>query len=60
MCDSNKEIGFVGDLNIDWQNEKCPLKKKLTTITKAFTLKGSGCIERQTHFIQQNLHEGSI
>lgn len=31
-CDLNREIFFLGDLNIDWGSENCPLKSKLESI----------------------------
>jgi hypothetical protein len=30
VCEINREVYFLGDLNIDWPS--CPLKKKLQTI----------------------------
>ena len=33
VCDINREVYFMGDLNIDWLSSSCPLKKKLKTLT---------------------------
>lgn len=33
MCDVNREVYFLGDLNIDWLATSCPLKSKLLTVT---------------------------
>jgi hypothetical protein len=29
VCDINREVYFLGDLNIDWLSSSCPLKKKV-------------------------------
>jgi hypothetical protein len=29
VCDINREVCFLCDLNIDWLSSSCPLKKKL-------------------------------
>ena len=31
VCDINREVYFLGDLNIDWLSSGCPLKRKLQT-----------------------------
>jgi hypothetical protein len=38
VCDINREVYFLGDLNIDWLSSSCPLKKKLQTVTSACNL----------------------
>ena len=38
ICDINREVYFLGDLNIDWLSSSCPLKKKLQTVTSACKL----------------------
>ena len=35
VCDTNREVYFLGDLNIDWLSSSCPLKKKLQNVTSA-------------------------
>ena len=37
-CDINREVYFLGDLNIDWLSSSCPLKKKLQTVTSGCNL----------------------
>ena len=32
-CDVNREVYFLGDLNIDWLASSNPLKRKLLTVT---------------------------
>jgi hypothetical protein len=34
----NREIYFLGDLNIDWFSSSCPLKRNLLTVTSACNL----------------------
>ena len=38
VCDINREVYSLGDLNIDWLSSSCPLKKKLQTVTSACNL----------------------
>ena len=38
VCDVNREVYFLGDLNIDWFSSSCPLKRKLITVTSACNL----------------------
>jgi hypothetical protein len=38
VCDINREVYFLGDLNIDWLSSSYPLKKKLQTVTSACNL----------------------
>jgi hypothetical protein len=38
VCDINREVYFLGDLNIDWLSSSCPLKKMLQTVTSACKL----------------------
>ena len=40
VCDINREVYFLGDLNIDWFSSCCPLKKKLQTVTSVCNLPG--------------------
>ena len=35
VCDINREVYFLGDLNIDWLSSSCPLKEKCQTVTSA-------------------------
>ena len=35
VCDINREVYFLGDLNIDWLSSSCPLKKNVQTVTSA-------------------------
>ena len=37
-CDINREVYFLGDLNIDWLSSSCILTKKLQTVTSACNL----------------------
>ena len=38
VCDIDREIYFLGDLNIDWFSSSCPLKKNIQTVTSACNL----------------------
>ena len=38
VCDINRELYFLGDLNIDWLSSSCPLKKNLQTVTSTCNL----------------------
>jgi hypothetical protein len=38
ICDINREVYFLGDLNIDWLSSSCPLRKKRQTVTSASNL----------------------
>ena len=38
VCDINREVYFLSDLNIDWLSSSCPLKKKCQTLTSAYNL----------------------
>ena len=38
ISDINREVYFLGDLNIDWLSSSCPLKKKRQTVTSACNL----------------------
>ena len=38
VCDTNREVYFLGDLNIDWLSSFCPLRKILLTVTSACNL----------------------
>ena len=38
VCNINREVYFLGDLNIDWLSSSCPLKKKLQTVSSACNL----------------------
>jgi hypothetical protein len=38
VCDINRELYFLGDLNIDWISSSYPLKKKFQTVTSACNL----------------------
>ena len=38
VCDVNREVYFLGDLNIDWFSSSCLLKRKLLTVTSACNL----------------------
>jgi hypothetical protein len=38
VCDINREVYFLGDLNIDCLSSSCPLKKKCQTVTSACNL----------------------
>ena len=38
VCDINREVYFLGDLNIDWLSSSCPLRKKTQTVTNACNL----------------------
>ena len=38
VCDVNREVYFLGDLNIDWFSSSCQLKRKLLTLTSACNL----------------------
>jgi hypothetical protein len=35
VCDVNRGVYCLGDLNIDWLASSCPLKRKLLTVTNA-------------------------
>ena len=37
-CDINREVYFLGNLNIAWVSSSCPLKKMLQTVTSACNL----------------------
>jgi hypothetical protein len=37
VCDVNREVYFLGDLNIDWFSSSCLLKKKLLSTVKLTT-----------------------
>lgn len=39
VCDLDMEVVFTGDLNINWLDNRCPLKKHLTTISNTSCLK---------------------
>jgi hypothetical protein len=60
VCDINREVYFLGDLNIDWLSSSCPLRKKLQTsacnldqvvsqptrvVTNSTGIKSSTCID---------------
>ena len=38
VCDINREVYFLGDLNIDWLSSSCPPMNKLQTVTSACNL----------------------
>jgi hypothetical protein len=38
VCDVNREVYFLGDLNIDWFSSSCALKRTLLTVTRACNL----------------------
>jgi hypothetical protein len=38
ICVVNREVYFLGDLNIDWFPSSCLLKRKLLTVTSAYNL----------------------
>jgi hypothetical protein len=38
VCDVNRKVYFLEDLNIDWFSLSCPLNKKLLTVTTACSL----------------------
>ena len=38
VCKVNREVYFLGDLNIDWFSSSCPLKRELLTVTSACNL----------------------
>uniref|UniRef100_A0A4W5NM05 Reverse transcriptase domain-containing protein n=1 Tax=Hucho hucho TaxID=62062 RepID=A0A4W5NM05_9TELE len=38
VCDINRAVYFLGDLNIDWLSSSCSHKKKLQTVTSACNL----------------------
>ena len=38
VCDVNREVCFLGDLNIDWFSSSCPFKRKLINVTSACNL----------------------
>ena len=38
VCDINRDVYFLGDLNIDWLSSSCPLKKIIQTVTSACKL----------------------
>ena len=38
VCDVNRVVYFLGDLNIDSFSSSCPLKRKLLTVTSACNL----------------------
>jgi uncharacterized circularly permuted ATP-grasp superfamily protein len=38
VCDINREVYFLGDLNNDWLSSNCLLKQKLQTVTSACNL----------------------
>jgi hypothetical protein len=38
VCDFNREVYFLDDLNIDWLLSSCPLQKKVQTVTSAINL----------------------
>ena len=38
VCDVNREVYFLEDLNIDWFSSRCPLKRKFLTVTSACNL----------------------
>jgi hypothetical protein len=38
ICDVNREVYFLRELNIDWFSSSCPLKRKLLTVTSACNL----------------------
>jgi endonuclease/exonuclease/phosphatase (EEP) superfamily protein YafD len=38
LCDINREVYFLGDLNIDWLSSSCLLRRKLQTVTSACNL----------------------
>lgn len=40
VCDCNVEIVFMGDLNINWLDKKCPLMNHLSNIT-------NGCLKQK-------------
>ena len=38
VCEVNREVYFLGNLNIDWFSSSCLLKRKLLTVTSACNL----------------------
>jgi hypothetical protein len=38
LCDINREVYFLGDLNIDWLSSSSPPRKNLKTVTSACNL----------------------
>ena len=38
VCDVNREVYFLGDLDIDWFSSSCPLNRKLLTVSSACNL----------------------
>jgi hypothetical protein len=38
VCDTNREIYFLGDMNIVWFSSSCPHKSKLLSVTSACNL----------------------
>ena len=38
VCDVNREVYFLRELNIDWFSSSCPLKRKLLTVSSACNL----------------------
>ena len=38
VCDINREVYFLGDLNTAWFSSSCPLKRKLFTVPYACNL----------------------
>ena len=41
VCDVNREVYFLGDLNIDWLSSSCPLRKKTSNCNQCLQ-PGSG------------------
>lgn len=47
VCDIGNEVYWMGDLNINWLSNKCPLRSKVVSVTDACFL--TQVIKQHTH-----------
>ena len=45
VCDVNREVYFLGNLNIDRFSSSCLLKRKLLTVTRHWLINLPGCVQ---------------
>jgi hypothetical protein len=38
VCDVNREVHFLGDMNVDWFSSSCLLNRRLLTVSSACNL----------------------
>ena len=55
VCDTNREVYFLGDLNIHWLSLGFPLKRELQTVTSACNL--VQVINQHTRLVKQHRNE---